>query len=84
MRTTTPCAGSGSAAWVYTGGTGKDFVAVMRRLAAGEGPVQVVDDQIGSPTYVGDPIWSSTTCTGPSPAASRRMTATKSLPVPPV
>ncbi len=41
-------------AWVYTGGTGKDFVAVMRRLAAGEGPVQVVDDQIGSPTYVGD------------------------------
>ncbi|UEA34484.1 dTDP-4-dehydrorhamnose reductase [Mycobacterium avium subsp. avium] len=41
-------------AWVYTGGTGKDFVAVMRRLAAGEAPVQVVDDQIGSPTYVGD------------------------------
>lgn len=41
-------------AWVYTGGTGKDFVAVMRRLAAGEGPVDVVDDQIGSPTYVAD------------------------------
>ncbi|ATA29397.1 dTDP-4-dehydrorhamnose reductase [Mycobacterium lepraemurium] len=41
-------------AWVYTGGTGMGFVAVMRRLAAGEGPVQVVDDQIGSPTYVGD------------------------------
>jgi dTDP-4-dehydrorhamnose reductase len=41
-------------AWVYTGGAGKDFVAVMRRLAAGEGPVDVVDDQIGSPTYVGD------------------------------
>lgn len=41
-------------AWVYTGGTGKDFVAVMRRLAAGDGPVDVVDDQIGSPTYVGD------------------------------
>lgn len=41
-------------AWVYTGGTGKDFVAVMRRLAAGDGPVNVVDDQIGSPTYVGD------------------------------
>lgn len=41
-------------AWVYTGGTGKDFVAVMRRLAAGEGPVNVVDDQTGSPTYVGD------------------------------
>ena len=41
-------------AWVYTGGTGKDFVAVMRRLAAGDGPINVVDDQIGSPTYVGD------------------------------
>ncbi|WP_459971382.1 dTDP-4-dehydrorhamnose reductase [Mycobacterium sp. MUNTM1] len=41
-------------AWVYTGGTGKDFVAVMRRLAAGDGPVDVVNDQTGSPTYVGD------------------------------
>jgi dTDP-4-dehydrorhamnose reductase len=41
-------------AWVYTGGTGKDFVAVMRRLAAGDGPIDVVDDQAGSPTYVGD------------------------------
>ncbi|MFZ1176145.1 MAG: dTDP-4-dehydrorhamnose reductase [Mycobacterium sp.] len=41
-------------AWVYTGDTGKDFVAVMRRLAAGDGPINVVDDQIGSPTYVGD------------------------------
>jgi dTDP-4-dehydrorhamnose reductase len=41
-------------AWLYTGGTGKDFVAVMRRLAAGDGPVDVVDDQTGSPTYVAD------------------------------
>jgi dTDP-4-dehydrorhamnose reductase len=41
-------------AWLYTGDTGKDFVAVMRRLAAGDGPVDVVDDQIGSPTYVAD------------------------------
>jgi dTDP-4-dehydrorhamnose reductase len=41
-------------AWVYTGGAGRDFVAVMRRLAAGEGPVDVVDDQTGSPTYVAD------------------------------
>jgi dTDP-4-dehydrorhamnose reductase len=41
-------------AWVYTGGTGKDFVAVMRRLAAGDGVIEVVDDQIGSPTYVPD------------------------------
>jgi dTDP-4-dehydrorhamnose reductase len=41
-------------AWVYTGGTGKDFVATMRRLAAGDRVVEVVDDQIGSPTYVPD------------------------------
>ncbi|MGO9354638.1 MAG: dTDP-4-dehydrorhamnose reductase [Mycobacterium sp.] len=41
-------------AWVYTGGIGKDFVAVMQRLAASDGPVDVVDDQSGSPTYVGD------------------------------
>jgi dTDP-4-dehydrorhamnose reductase len=41
-------------AWVYLGGDGKDFVATMRRLAAGDGPVDVVADQIGSPTYTGD------------------------------
>lgn len=41
-------------AWVYTGGTGTDFVATMRRLAAGDRIVQVVDDQVGSPTYVAD------------------------------
>lgn len=40
-------------AWVYTG-VGGDFVGTMRRLAAGDGPVEVVVDQIGSPTYVGD------------------------------
>lgn len=40
--------------WVYTGGTGSDFVAGIRRLAGGEGPVDVVADQVGSPTYVGD------------------------------
>ncbi|OHV02053.1 dTDP-4-dehydrorhamnose reductase [Mycobacterium talmoniae] len=41
-------------AWVYTGGTGTDFVATMRRLAGGDDTVSVVDDQIGSPTYVAD------------------------------
>ncbi|WAC90528.1 dTDP-4-dehydrorhamnose reductase [Mycobacterium sp. Aquia_213] len=44
-------------AWVYTGGTGNDFVAIMRKLAAGgdvKGPIRVVDDQVGSPTYVAD------------------------------
>lgn len=40
--------------WVYTGGAGRDFVAVMRRLAAGDGPIDVVADQVGSPTYVAD------------------------------
>jgi dTDP-4-dehydrorhamnose reductase len=41
-------------AWVYTGGNGKDFVAAMRRLAAGDGTVEMVDDQTGTPTYVAD------------------------------
>jgi dTDP-4-dehydrorhamnose reductase len=41
-------------AWVYRGGDGADFVATMRRLAAGDGPVDVVADQVGSPTYTGD------------------------------
>ena len=40
-------------AWVYTGVNG-DFVGVMRRLAAGDGPVRVVTDQTGSPTYAAD------------------------------
>jgi dTDP-4-dehydrorhamnose reductase len=37
-------------AWVYTG-EGSDFVGVMRRLAAGDDPVSMVVDQVGSPTY---------------------------------
>jgi dTDP-4-dehydrorhamnose reductase len=41
-------------AWIYEGADGTDFVATMRRLAAGDGPVDVVADQVGSPTYVGD------------------------------
>lgn len=41
-------------AWIYQGGDGGDFVATMRRLAAGDGEVDVVADQVGSPTYVGD------------------------------
>ncbi|MCI4676827.1 dTDP-4-dehydrorhamnose reductase [Candidatus Mycolicibacterium alkanivorans] len=40
--------------WVYTGGAGNDFVAVMRRLAGTDRTVDVVDDQIGSPTYAKD------------------------------
>jgi len=42
-------------AWIYAGSeNGNDFVSVMRRLAAGDETVEVVADQIGSPTYVGD------------------------------
>jgi dTDP-4-dehydrorhamnose reductase len=40
--------------WIYEGGDGGDFVATMRRLAAGDDQVDVVADQVGSPTYVGD------------------------------
>lgn len=41
--------------WVYTGDEGgADFVSVMRRKAVGGNPVDVVDDQVGSPTYVAD------------------------------
>ena len=41
-------------AWIYEGGDGTDFAAAMRRKAAGDGPVDVVADQVGSPTYVAD------------------------------
>lgn len=41
-------------AWIYEGGDGSDFAASIRRAALGSGSVDVVADQIGSPTYVGD------------------------------
>ncbi|WP_041781779.1 dTDP-4-dehydrorhamnose reductase [Mycolicibacterium chubuense] len=41
-------------AWVYEGGSGRDFAAGMRRAAAGDGRIEVVADQIGSPTYAVD------------------------------
>jgi dTDP-4-dehydrorhamnose reductase len=40
-------------AWVYTG-VGGDFVGSIARRIDDDGPVEVVADQIGSPTYVGD------------------------------
>jgi dTDP-4-dehydrorhamnose reductase len=39
--------------WVYTG-DGGDFVAAIARRVDGDGPVDVVADQTGSPTYVPD------------------------------
>ncbi|MEZ2121513.1 MULTISPECIES: dTDP-4-dehydrorhamnose reductase [unclassified Corynebacterium] len=44
-------------AWVYSGALlpgHRDFVGTMLRLAAGDGPIRVVDDQVGSPTYAID------------------------------
>jgi dTDP-4-dehydrorhamnose reductase len=40
-------------AWVYTG-VGGDFVAAMASKADEAEPLEVVADQIGSPTYVAD------------------------------
>jgi dTDP-4-dehydrorhamnose reductase len=37
-------------AWVYTAGGG-NFVETMLRLMAGDGPVRVIADQIGTPTH---------------------------------
>lgn len=54
VRAALPTATVVRTAWVYTGGSGSDFVAVMRRVAAGDGRVEVVDDQTGSPTYAAD------------------------------
>ncbi|KUI31165.1 NAD(P)-dependent oxidoreductase [Mycobacterium sp. IS-1496] len=41
-------------AWVYEGADGTDFVAAMRRKALGTDTVEVVADQIGSPTSAHD------------------------------
>ncbi|MGV0791661.1 dTDP-4-dehydrorhamnose reductase [Mycolicibacterium sp. XJ1819] len=41
-------------AWIYEGADGSDFAAAMRRKAIEGATVEVVADQVGSPTYVGD------------------------------
>ncbi|MEO3853598.1 dTDP-4-dehydrorhamnose reductase [Acrocarpospora sp. B8E8] len=40
-------------AWLY-GAHGPNFARTMIRLAAGDGQVSVVDDQLGQPTWTGD------------------------------
>jgi dTDP-4-dehydrorhamnose reductase len=40
-------------AWLY-GTHGKNFVKTICQKAAGGGPLRVVDDQVGSPTYAAD------------------------------
>ena len=73
-------------AWIYEGGDGGDFVGDHASMAAGDGTVDVVADQVGSPTYVGDLVGAllqiadggrsaSRCCTPPTrarPAASSR------------
>jgi dTDP-4-dehydrorhamnose reductase len=54
VLTAMPNANIVRSAWVYEGRDGSDFAATMRRIAAGDDTVDVVADQIGSPTYVGD------------------------------
>jgi dTDP-4-dehydrorhamnose reductase len=40
--------------WIFSGGDGADFVAVMRAKATAGDVVDVVADQVGTPTFVGD------------------------------
>ena len=50
VRTVMPDALIVRTAWVYTAGGG-NFVETMLRLMAGQGPVRVIADQIGTPTH---------------------------------
>lgn len=50
VRTACPDALIVRTAWVYTAGGG-NFVETMLRLMAGDGPVRVISDQIGTPTH---------------------------------
>jgi dTDP-4-dehydrorhamnose reductase len=54
VLTAKPDANIVRSAWIYEGRDGSDFAAMMRRKAEGDGTVDVVADQLGSPTYVGD------------------------------
>ncbi|AEF42253.1 dTDP-4-dehydrorhamnose reductase [Hoyosella subflava] len=53
VRAVAPSAQIVRTAWVFTG-TGSDFVATMHRLESERQFIDVVDDQVGSPTYAAD------------------------------
>ncbi|KNX39158.1 dTDP-4-dehydrorhamnose reductase [Luteipulveratus halotolerans] len=53
VRTLCPDSWVVRTAWLYGAG-GRSFVGTMARLASGDGPVDVVDDQRGQPTWTGD------------------------------
>jgi dTDP-4-dehydrorhamnose reductase len=54
VLTAMPTANIVRSAWIFEARDGEDFAAVMRRKANGEGTVDVVADQVGSPTFVHD------------------------------
>lgn len=53
VRAASPAFGIGRTAWLY-GGTGKHFPRTVLSVLRDRGSMDVVDDEIGSPTFAGD------------------------------